>query len=79
MGSPDVSVSLSTGDRELSRDQPVSTLLREEVFSSWGQDEDRLATVEEPRARRASEATLAAAALIYPGWHWIFTSVMPTG
>ena len=52
-------------------------LLKDDVFSAWGQDQHRLALAEEPRARRASAMIFAAVALIYPAWYFIFMAVMP--
>ena len=57
---------------------PLLSLLREDVLAAWGEDRHRLAMAEEPRARRASELIFAAVALIYPAWHWIFISVLPS-
>lgn len=44
---------------------------------AWGEDGQRLALSDEPRARRASELVFGAVALLYPAWHWIFLAVMP--
>jgi hypothetical protein len=50
---------------------------RDDVVSAWGRDHHALATLDEPRARRASEIMLAAVAVVYPAWHWMFMAVMP--
>jgi hypothetical protein len=53
-------------------------LLRDDVLSSWSQDGFGRSTGGEPHAWRVSDVIFAAAALIYPAWHWVFLAVMPT-
>lgn len=53
-------------------------LRKDDVLLARRHDQDRVEIAEEPRARRASQLVFIAAALIYPTWHWIFLSILPT-
>jgi hypothetical protein len=55
----------------------VRDAFKDDASGGWRQDRIEAAVAEEPRARLATAIIFAAAALIYPAWHWIFLSVMP--